>query len=58
MPVALRPALQRDFGYCRRVYFAQMFVDRPFQGRGIGTEIMKRLIDEAAAASRQCGSTS
>src|SRR5215475_3339538 len=102
MPVALHPALQQDFDYCRRLYFAemkwiieeldldraaqetgfqqqwdpaqvciitldgadigwlqtitedhqlfvaQMFLDRPFQRRGIGTEVMKRLIGEAA----------
>jgi GNAT superfamily N-acetyltransferase len=101
MPMALRPALQQDFGYCRRIYFAemnwvieelhldlaaqeigfqqqwdptqvrivvldgadvgwlqtitqahelfvaQMFVDRPFQRKGIGTEVMKQLIGEA-----------
>ena len=102
MPVALRPALQQDFDYCRHLYFAemkwiieelhldqaaqengfqqqwnptqvriialdgadigwlqtitqdhelfvaQMFLDHPFQRRGIGTEVMKRLITEAA----------
>jgi GNAT superfamily N-acetyltransferase len=30
------------------VFVAQMFVDRPFQRRGIGTEVMKHLIGEAA----------
>jgi GNAT superfamily N-acetyltransferase len=30
------------------LFVAQMFVDRPFQRRGIGTEVMKRLICEAA----------
>ena len=24
MQMALRPALQQDFGYCRRIYFAEM----------------------------------
>ena len=106
MPVTLRPALQQDFDYCRRLYFAemkwiieelhldqaaqetgfqqqwdptqvhiialdgadigwlqtitqdhelfvaQMFVDRPFQRRGIGTEVMKRLIGEAARVNQ------
>ena len=106
MPVALRPALDQDFDYCRRLYFgemewiieelhldrsaqeigfqqswdpaqvriialdgadvgwlqtmaetddlfiAQMFVDGPFQRRGIGTEVMKRLIGEAAQVNR------
>jgi GNAT superfamily N-acetyltransferase len=101
MQMALRPALEQDFDYCRRIYFAemnwiieelhldpaaqengfqqqwdptqvriivldgadvgwlqtitqahelfvaQMFVDRPFQRKGIGTEVMKRLIGEA-----------
>jgi GNAT superfamily N-acetyltransferase len=101
--IELRPALDHDFEYCRRLYFgemrwiieelhldrtaqetsfrqewnpaqvliivldgtdvgwvqtireddelfvAQMFVDRPFQRRGIGTEVMKRLISEATA---------
>ena len=101
MPIELRPALDHDFEYCRRLYFvemrwiieelnldrtaqessfgqqwnaaqvrmialegtdvgwlqaitqidelfvAQMFVDGPFQRRGIGTEVMKRLIREA-----------
>jgi len=100
--IGLRPALEHDFEYCRRLYFAemrwiidelrldrnaqetsfgqqwnraqvrvialdgtdvgwlqtiredneifvaQMFVDGPFQRRGIGTEVMKRLISEAA----------
>jgi GNAT superfamily N-acetyltransferase len=104
MPVVLRPSLNQDFDYCKRLYFcemqwiieqlhldkaaqeigfqqqwdptqvriitlgdadigwlqtipkkdglfvAQMFVDRPFQRRGIGTEVMKRLIAEAAHA--------
>jgi ribosomal protein S18 acetylase RimI-like enzyme len=30
------------------LFVAQMFLDRPFQRRGIGTEVMKRLIGEAA----------
>ena len=104
MPVVLRPSLNQDFDYCKRLYFgemeciieqlhldraaheigfqqqwdptqvriitlegvdlgwlqtipkeddlfvAQMFVDRPFQRRGIGTEVMKQLIAEAAHA--------
>jgi GNAT superfamily N-acetyltransferase len=29
------------------LFLAQMFVDRLFQRRGIGTEVMKRLIGEA-----------
>ena len=29
------------------LFVAQMFVDGPFQRRGIGTEVMKRLIGEA-----------
>ena len=29
------------------LFVAQMFVDRPFQRKGIGTEVMRRLIDEA-----------
>lgn len=107
MPLALRPALQQDFEYCRRLYFAemkwiieelhldqaaqevsfqqqwdrtqvriivfddvdigwlqtvmqahelfiaQMFVDRPFQRKGIGTEVMKRLIGEATQLNRK-----
>jgi GNAT superfamily N-acetyltransferase len=28
-------------------FVAQLFVDDPFQGRGIGTEVMNRLIGEA-----------
>ena len=102
MPVVLRPALQQDFDYCRRLYFAEMrwiieellldetaqeigfaeqwepaqvrimqldgvdigwlqtivqedalfvaqiFVDRLFQRRGMGSQVMKRLIGEAA----------
>jgi GNAT superfamily N-acetyltransferase len=101
MPIELRPAIDHDFEYCRRLYFvemrwiieelnldrttqetsfrqqwnpaqvrmivfdgtdvgwlqamrqndeffvAQMFVDGPFQRRGIGTEVVKRLISEA-----------
>ena len=31
------------------IFIAQVFVDSPFQRRGIGTEVMKRLISEAAA---------
>ena len=30
-----------------KLFVAQMFVDGPFQRRGIGTEVMKRLIGEA-----------
>jgi GNAT superfamily N-acetyltransferase len=33
-------------------FVAQMFVDRPFQRRGIGTEVMKRLIGEAAGVNQ------
>jgi len=101
MPIELRPAIDHDFEYCRRLYFvemkwiieelnldrtaqetsfrqqwnsaqvriivldgadvgwlqsmaqndeffvAQMFVDGPFQRKGIGTEVVKRLIGEA-----------
>ena len=36
-------AITRDDG----LFVAQMFVDGPFQRRGIGTEVMKRLIGEA-----------
>jgi ribosomal protein S18 acetylase RimI-like enzyme len=32
-----------------RLFVAQLFVDGSFQGRGVGTEVMKRLIGEAAA---------
>jgi GNAT superfamily N-acetyltransferase len=103
MPIELRPAIDDDFEYCRRLYFvemkwiieeldldrtaqetsfrqqwnpahvhiivfdatdvgwlqamtqndeffvAQMFVDGPFQRRGIGTEVVKRLIRKANA---------
>jgi GNAT superfamily N-acetyltransferase len=103
VPIELRPALDHDFGYCRRIYFvemrwiieelhldrtaqetsfrqqwnstqvriigldgtdvgwvqtireddelfvAQMFVDSQFQRKGIGTEVMKRLISVATA---------
>lgn len=106
MPIALRPALNDDFDYCRNLYFgemkwiieelqldwaaqetnfqqqwnatqvriivldgadvgwlqtitqkdelfvAQMFVDRPFQRKGIGTEVMKRLISDAARCNQ------
>jgi len=102
MPVTLRPAVNQDFDYCRRLYFsemkwiieelhldrtaqeisfqwqwdpaqvrilaldgadigwlqtitqndeifiAQLVVDRPFQRKGIGTEMMKCLIRQAA----------
>jgi ribosomal protein S18 acetylase RimI-like enzyme len=34
------------------LFVAQMFVDRGFQRRGIGTEVMKRLIGEAARANQ------
>jgi len=34
------------------LFVAQMFVDRPFQRRGIGTEVMKWLIGEAARANQ------
>jgi GNAT superfamily N-acetyltransferase len=103
VPIELRPALDHDFEYCRRLYFGemrwiieelhldrtaqetgfrqqwnstqvrivvlegtdvgwvqtireqdelfvgQMFVDGRFQRKGIGTEVMKRLISEATA---------
>ena len=106
MPVALRPAINRDFDFCRGLYFdemkwiieelhldraaqevgfkeqwdptqvrvvafdgvdigwlqtvtrhdeffiAQLFVARAFQRRGIGTELMKRLIEEAERAEQ------
>jgi GNAT superfamily N-acetyltransferase len=102
VPIEMRPALDHDFEYCRRLYFAEMrwiieelhldrtaqeasfrqqwnstqvriivldgadvgwiqiiredhdlfvaqiLVDGPFQRRGIGTEVMKRLIGEAS----------
>jgi GNAT superfamily N-acetyltransferase len=105
VPIELRPAVDHDFEYCRRLYFGEMrwiieelhldrtaqetsfrnqwkstqvrmivfdgadvgwvqttsadnelfigqiFVDSPFQRRGIGTEVMKRLIREAAASN-------
>ena len=34
------------------LFVAQMFVDRPFQRKGIGTEVMKRLIGEAARSNQ------
>lgn len=34
------------------LFLAQIFVDRPFQGRGIGTQVMNRLIAEAADAGQ------
>ena len=34
------------------LFVAQMFVDRPFQRRGIGTEVMERLIGEAALVNQ------
>jgi ribosomal protein S18 acetylase RimI-like enzyme len=34
------------------VFLAQIFVDAAFRGRGIGTEVMKRLIAKAAQARR------
>jgi len=34
------------------IFLAQILVDAPFQGRGIGTEAMNRLIAEAASAGR------
>src|SRR5215472_14355923 len=105
MQIALRPAVARDFEYCRRLYFsgmskiieelhldktaqdasfreqwnetqvqiitldgsdagwlqtttqddgvflAQLFVDAPFQRRGIGTAVMNCLITDAARAN-------
>ena len=104
MDIGLRPAIESDFKFCRRVYFEQMtltietlklnreghaagfqqqwiptqvqiitldgsdigwlqtiqrsdelflaqfFVDGPFQRRGIGTNVLGRLIEEAARA--------
>ena len=43
-----------DVGWLQRIiqddvlFFAQLFVDGPFQRKGIGTEVMHRLIGEAA----------
>jgi ribosomal protein S18 acetylase RimI-like enzyme len=34
------------------LFLAQLFVDASFQGQGIGTEVMKRIIDEAARANQ------
>jgi len=39
----LQSATQDDW-----LFVAQLFVDRPFQRQGIGTEVMSRLIGEAA----------
>jgi GNAT superfamily N-acetyltransferase len=39
---------ERDDG----LFVAQLFVDGPFQRRGIGTEIMLRLINEAARVNQ------
>jgi GNAT superfamily N-acetyltransferase len=33
-------------------FLAQLFVDAPFQGRGIGTAVMNRIIGEAARAGQ------
>lgn len=41
-------SLMRDDG----LFVGQLFVDGPFQNRGIGTEVMKRLISEAAALNQ------
>jgi ribosomal protein S18 acetylase RimI-like enzyme len=47
-----------DIGWLQSVtqsdslYLAQLFVDSAFQGRGIGTEVMHRLIGEATRAGR------
>jgi ribosomal protein S18 acetylase RimI-like enzyme len=37
------------------LFLAQLFVDGPFQGRGIGTEVMGRLIAEAEANGQAVG---
>jgi ribosomal protein S18 acetylase RimI-like enzyme len=34
------------------VFLAQLFIDAPLQGQGVGTEIMTRLIGEAAQSGR------
>jgi|SRR5579872_2317607 len=34
------------------LFIAQLFVERPFQGRGIGTGVMNRLIADAARANQ------
>jgi GNAT superfamily N-acetyltransferase len=34
------------------LFLAQIFVDRPFQSQGIGTQVMNRLIAEAAEAGQ------
>jgi GNAT superfamily N-acetyltransferase len=34
------------------LFLAQLFVEGPFQGRGIGTEVMNRLIADAARANQ------
>lgn len=106
MQIALRPALARDFEYCKRVYFTgmnriieelnldrgahaagfqkdwvqaevqiialngsdvgwlqsttaddevflkQFYVDVPFQQRGIGTQVMNRIIADATRANK------
>lgn len=106
MQIDLRPAVAKDFDFCKRLYFngmagiiaelrldpnaqearlreswkpqqvriiavngsdagwvqtttleddlflAQLFVDSPFQRRGVGTEVMSRLIREAAGAGQ------
>lgn len=39
-------------GSSDELFVAQLFVDGPFQNRGIGTEVMNRLISEAAHANQ------
>jgi ribosomal protein S18 acetylase RimI-like enzyme len=34
------------------IFLAQLFVDRDFQRRGVGTEVMRRLINEAQACKQ------
>jgi GNAT superfamily N-acetyltransferase len=38
----------QSFAQDDALFIAQLFIERPHQRKGIGTEVMKRLIDEAA----------
>ena len=39
-------------GSSDELFLAQLFVDGPFQNRGIGTEVMNRLINEATVRNQ------
>jgi GNAT superfamily N-acetyltransferase len=48
----LQTRIEDDATPGRALFVVQLFIDSPFQGQGIGTEVMHRIIQEARAAGQ------